>query len=190
MCRPINPADVSALQRIATEEAMRVCRGLGLAPQDRADLRQDLLADLLSRLPAYDPAKGTLGAFARVCLRHAACRIAQKHRQQRRVAKTVSLDEPLPGGVGLTLADVLSEADGYAAWCGQQTDMTAALERWLDLERAGSAIDPEDHPLCAALTTATPHEVAAQGAMPRARIYRRIREMRLRLLAAGIPSAA
>ena len=68
--------------------------------------------------------------------------------------------------------------------------MIGALERWLDLERASSAIDPEDHPLCAALATATPHEVAAQGAMPRARIYRRIREMRLRLLAAGIPSAA
>ena len=157
MSRPINPADLPAIQRIATEEAMRLCRSLGLPPQDRADVGNDLLADLLARLPAYDPSKGTLGGFARVCMRHAAFRMAQKHRHQRRVARTVSLDDPLPGGDGLTLADTLSEGD---------------------------------HSLCAALTTATPHEVAAQGAMPRARIYRRIREMRLRLLAAGIPSAA
>ena len=78
----------------------------------------------------------------------------------------------------------------YSAWCGQPTDDIAALERRLDLARAGEAIDESDHPLCAALTEHTPHELGAQRTMPRMRIYRRIREMRLRLLTAGLGSAA
>lgn len=190
MSRQITPADLHTIQRIAAEEARRLARSLGLPAEDHDDFRHDLLVDLLPRLPAYDPARGTLGGFARVCMRHAALRIAQQHLHRRRVARTISLNDPLPGGDGLTLADILSEADGYGSWCGQPTDRIAALERRLDLERAAGAIDPEDRPLCAALSAKTPHQLAAQGVLPRARIYRRIREMRLRLLASGIPSAA
>lgn len=190
MSRPITAADLHTIQTIAAEEARRLGRSLGLPPQDRDDLRHDLLADLLSRLPAYDPAKGTLGAFARVCMRHAALRIGEQHRQRRRRAHAVSLDDRLPGSEELTFADVLTEADSYGSWCGQPSDAFAALERRLDLERAVGAIDPQDHPLCAALSRHTPHEFGEQRTMPRMRIYRRIREIRLRLLAAGIPSAA
>jgi RNA polymerase sigma-70 factor (ECF subfamily) len=105
MSHPISPTDLPAIQRIAAAEATRLCRNLGLPPQDRADIGNDLLADLLSRLPAYNPSKGTLGGFARVCMRHAACRIAQKHRQQRRVAdarkqRAGRAAAPPPGGHG------------------------------------------------------------------------------------------
>lgn len=141
-------------------------------------------------MPAYDPDKGTLGAFARVCMRHAALRIGEQHRQRRCRAHAVSLDDRLPGSEELTFADVLTEADSYGSWCGQPSDAFAALGRRLNLERAVGATDPEDHPLCAALSSHTAHEFGEQPTMPRMRIYRRIREIRLRLLAAGIPSAA
>ena len=158
--------------------------------EEREDLRQDLLLDFLARLPAFDPSKAALPAFAMVCFRHAGFRIARRVTAERATRLPRSLDDVLPNTAGLTLGATIGEADGYAAWCGQSTDAIAALERRLDLERAAGVIAPEDFPLCAALSEHTPHEFGEQKTMPRMRIYRRIREMRLRLLAAGIPSAA
>jgi RNA polymerase sigma-70 factor (ECF subfamily) len=190
MARPPCFPDLTPIYRLAEQEARRLCRGLGLPAQEREDVRQSLLTEFLARLPAFDPVKGALEAFARICFRHAAARFARRLQRERAGRHPLSLDDALPGGDGLTLGDTLGEADGYAAWCGQPSDAFAALERRLDLERALGAIDPEDHPLCATLSHHTPHEFGEQRTMPRMRIYRRLREIRLRLLAAGIPSAA
>lgn len=190
MPAPPSLVALDAVHRLAAQEARRLCRRLGLPAQEREDVQQELLADFLARLPAFDAARGELAAFARVCFRHRAARIARDVQRERAGRHPLSLDDALPGGDGLTLGDTLGEADGYAAWCGQPTDAIAALERRLDLERAAADLDPEDHPLCAALAEHTPHALGEQRTMPRMRIYRRLRELRLRLLAAGIPSAA
>lgn len=182
--------DLAPVHCLAAKEAKRLCRTLHLPEHEREDLRQDLLLDFLVRLPAFDAGKADLPAFAMVCFRHAGSRIARRVTAERAARHPRSLDDAIPNIDGLTLGDTIAEADGYAAWCGQSTDAIATLERRLDLERAAYAIDPEDHPLCAALSEHTPHEFGEQKTMPRMRIYRRIREMRLRLLAAGIPSAA
>lgn len=187
--RPALP-DLAPAHRLANAAATGLCRTLRLPTEDREDLRQDLLVDLLTRLPSFDPARGEFGAFARVCIRHAAGRLAARIRRERAERHPVGLDDLLPGGGGISLGETIAAGGGYSAWCGQSTDAIAALERRLDLERAASAIDPDDHLLCAALSEHTPHEFGEQKTMPRMRIYRRIREMRLRLLAAGIPSAA
>jgi RNA polymerase sigma-70 factor (ECF subfamily) len=185
-----NLPDLSAAYDVAKRDARRLCRSLGLPRHEQEDIQQDLLADFLTRLPAYDPAKAELAAFATVCMRHAGTRIARRVRAERRTRHPLSLDDVLPGTEGVTLGSTLSTGDSYAAWCGQPMNDIAALERRLDLARAGEDIDPIDHPLCAALTEHTPHELGELGAMPRMSIYRRIREMRLRLLAAGLGSVA
>ena len=71
-----------------------------------------MLVDLIRRLPAFDPARGTLGAFANVVLRNHAARIAARVMRERRATggALLSLDAPRPDGT--TLADTLSEADG------------------------------------------------------------------------------
>lgn len=188
-----NPHHIPALDRIhgiADQEAKRLCRSLGLPVQELDDVRQDLLVDFMARFPAFDPARAELAAFARVCMRHAATRIAGRVKRERAGRYPRSLDDTLPDTEGLTLGDTIAQDEGYGAWCGQPTDAIATLERRLDLERAAVVINPNDHALCAALTTHTAHELGEQQMMPRARIYRRIRELRLCLLAAGIPSAA
>ncbi len=189
---PVSPRlpDLTQVYTLAKREARRLTRSLRLPVHEADDLRQDLLVDFLGRLPAFDPAKAELAAFAMLCFRHAAGRIARRVYQERAERHAVSLDDIIPGTEGLTLGATISESEGYAAWCGQPTDAVAELERRLDLDRAAAAIDAADHPLCAALSQHTPHEFGEQRTMPRMRIYRRIREIRLRLLAAGIPSAA
>lgn len=182
--------DLNPIHSLATQEARRLCRILNLPRHDQEDIRQDLLLDFLTRLPAFDPTKADLSAFAMVCFRHAGSRIAGRVRRERAARHPISLDDAIAGGDGLTFVDTINESEGYGAWCGQSTNAIAALERRLDFDRAAGTIDPDDHPLCTALSTQTPHEFGETGTMPRARIYRRIREIRLSLLAAGIPSAA
>lgn len=182
--------ELSSVYPLATQEARTVGRRLHLASHEIDDAKQDLLVDFLARVAAFDPNKAELGAFARVCFRHEAARIVRRVLRERAARHVLSLDDALPGSDGLTLGDTLAEDDGYAAWCGQPTDAVASLERRLDLASAAETIDPEDHALCAALSEYTPHEFGEQHTMPRMRIYRRMREVRFRLLAAGITSAA
>jgi hypothetical protein len=183
-------ADLDPLHRLADGVARNLRRRLHLPPHEQEDVRQDLLADLLARLPAYEPARGDLAAFAITCFRHRAARLAGRHRRERGVRADVSLDDPLPGGEGLTVGGALAEDAGYSAWLGQPTDRIAALERRLDLERAAdAALLAADLPLCAALARGDAHAPAAAG-LSRTTAFRRVREMRLRLMAAGVPSAA
>jgi RNA polymerase sigma-70 factor (ECF subfamily) len=184
-------ADLDAVHSIARCQARRLCRTLGRPDHEREDIEQDMLLDLLTRLPSFDPARGTLAAFATVCFQHRASRLATRLRREQRERHAASLDDAVPGQEeALTLADIIPESAGYAAWCGQQTDAVAALERRLDLDRAGAIIDQRDHCICASLTQSTPHELGKQGPLPRSALYRRIGEMRLCLLAAGIVAAA
>jgi RNA polymerase sigma-70 factor (ECF subfamily) len=183
-------ADLDVVHPLAARYARRLCQTLGRPSHEREDFEQDMLLDLLTRLPGFDPARGTLAAFATVCFQHRASRLATRLRREMRERHAASLDDAVPGQEeDLTLADIIPESEGYAAWCGQQTNAFAALERRLDLERAGAVLDKRDHGICAQLTQCTPHELGQQGPLPRSVLYRRIGEMRLQLLAGGIATA-
>lgn len=185
-------ADLKILLREAAFAARRLIRRLRLDWQDLADLSQDLLFDCLARLPAFDPARGTLGAFAGCVMAHHAKRIALRIRRERLLfgVNPVSLDEPVSGAdrfdAVTTRGDMVAEADGYAALMGQPTDWTAILERRLDLERATTALDASARELCAGLADASPQDLADVGGGSRAGIYRRVGKLRLSLLSAGV----
>lgn len=190
---PLTLKDLARVLPIVRREAWRALHRRGLPQQDREDLQQDMLVDLLKRMPAFDGDRGTLDAFVTVCCRHHAMRRAERLSRDRARRHSASFDDQVGRddgcGARLTLGEVLPENVGLSAWWGQPTDAIAAAERRLDLERAASCIDQHDHPLCRMLS-AEPMHVAIRGAtVSRATIYRRVAEMRLNLLAAGIASA-
>lgn len=187
----ISPDDLHILLEEADAAARRLLRRLRLPANDLDDLRQDLLADLIARLHAYDPARGPLGAFAGVVLRHRAARLAERIMGERRRMGGVplSLDAPLGDGSDATLADVIPEDAGLAAWCGQPVDGHALSERRMAVERALGALDRRDGALCAALSVLSPSELAAAGKGSRATLYRRIAGLRHALLAHGVAAA-
>ncbi|MCC7495868.1 MAG: hypothetical protein IT204_26180 [Fimbriimonadaceae bacterium] len=187
-------ADLDRLRPILHREARRMMRIARLPAQEREDVEQDMLLDLITRLARFDPSRGTLEAFATLCFRHCGIRLAERLRRERERHHLTAFDDVVsqegdPGG-RLTLAETLPEADGLPAWWGKPCDAAAVVERRLDLNRAAAALDPRDRPLCAALSAASAHETVRASAHSRASFYRRIREVRLRLLAAGIASAA
>lgn len=187
----ISPGDLQIIRHEADLAARRLVRRLWLTGADLDDIRQDLLADLLARLPAYDPARGGLGAFAGMVLANRATRIANRVRRERRLygAAPTSLDQAMPTGEGLTLGDLIAEADGLPALWGQPVDAFAAVDRRLDVERGLGALEPDDGALCAALSRTSIERLAADGQGARSSLYRRAKNIRLALMAAGLQAA-
>ena len=187
----ISRADLQILLHEADGAARRLIRKLRLSKDHLADFRQELLVDLIARLPAFDPKRGSLGAFAGIVMANRTTRLAHKVKQERRLygAVPTSLDETLPESDGATRGDLVSEEDGLSANFGQPVDAFAEVERRRDVERGLGALDPDDARLSAALSQSTIDELVDRGHAARSSLYRRVKNIRLVLLAAGLKAA-
>lgn len=186
MFPPISPDDLAALIEEATFAARRLHRKLVLPTADLDDLRQDLLVDLICRLPGFDARRGTIGAFANIVLRNQSSRIAIRHHRQRRAqgGAVISLDAPVAGGTE-PLRCMLAEADGLAAWHGQDRSTEDDAETHHDLARALGGLPDDMRGLCAALGTCTVPEIVSRTGISRSALYRHIARLRLDLAMRG-----
>lgn len=189
MHSPISEADLATILHEADAAAARLRRRLRASAADLDDLRQDLLVDLIRRLPAFDATRGSIGVFAGLVLRNQASRIAARVARDRRRTggQLMSLDEIDAGG--RTLADRLSEADGLAAWHGHCFAVEAIVEARLDLARALGTLDRGERQLCAAVGDCRARVLGMRGLGSRATIYRRLRDLRCALSALGARAA-
>ena len=191
MSLQLSRSDLRLLLCEAHRAARRLVRHVRLPWHQLEDVQQDLLLDLLERLPAFDARRGTLGAFAGKILSHKAARLAHSLRRERLVCGDlpVSLDEPAPGAGGEPRCHLLPEDQGLAAHLGQPTEVFARIERRLDLERALGALNDGDVRFCAEVREATADCLATQGRAPRSSLYRRVKRIRLELMTAGLAVA-
>ena len=166
--------------------ARRFVRRSRLPRHEIEDAAQDLIQDLLERLPAYDHSRGTFGAFVGVVLNHKSARMARVVRRDRILfgAMPVSLDDP--GPEGLPYGDCLSEQQSYAAFFGQSVDCVHEAERRHDVERALTVLPHAGQQLCALLSHDSVDELVARGVGARTTLYRKIKQIRLVLTAAGL----
>jgi RNA polymerase sigma-70 factor (ECF subfamily) len=181
-----NPVPYTAIAE-ADAAATRLHRRLGFLATDSDDLRQELLVDLLRRLPAYDPARGPLGAFAYVVLRNQASRIANSAIRERRRwgGALISLDAPNSDGV--TLGERLSDEVALDGW--QTQPGVGGVERRIDLVLAVNRLAGRDQALCRGLARESVDALAKQRFGSRAGIYRRLQELRCQLAAYGLEAA-
>jgi len=188
MALQLSRPDLQLLLSEAHCAAWRLVRRMRLPRHQLEDVRQDLLLDLLERLPAYDTRRGTLGAFAGKILTHKAARLAKSIWRERLLlgGEPVSLDESV---AGFARVELIPEEQGLAAFFCQNTDAFARIERRLDLVSALGALDNDDLRLCAELYHATADRLAARGRAPRSSLYRRLKRIRLELMAAGLAAA-
>ena len=186
----LSPDDIETIVREADGAARRLRRRLCLQVCEREDLGQDLLIDLLRRLPAFDPARGSLGAFAGLVLRNQSSRIAMRdHRQRRAQGGTMlSLEVPL-AGTREPVGDTLTEDDGLAAWHGQTSCAAAVTELHLALQAALARLPAEDRRFCAALAHRPVIALATEGFGSRSALYRRLADLRHVLTAHGLGPA-
>lgn len=180
----ISPRQVIRLVEMADRVAARLCRRARSSHLALEDIRQELLLDVLARLPKHDPSLGSVEIFVAICLRHRSARMALNLRRDGIANHPVSLDEPFPGQ-DLVLVDTISEEQGYSAWIGQPTNRLSQLEHRLDLDRALSALPADALPVCATLLMEQSTSVPRTG-LSRTTLHRRKHELRCQLLAAGI----
>jgi len=187
---PITPADLSTLIAEADAAACRLRRKLVLPAVDHDDLRQDLLVDLICRLPGFDARRGSIGAFANIVLRNQSSRIAMRHHRQRRAqgGSILSLAVPL-AGAREPVGDTLTEDDGLAAWHGQTCCAATVTELHHALQAALARLPAEDRRFCAALAHRPVSALAAEGFGSRSALYRRLADLRHVLTAHGLGPA-
>jgi RNA polymerase sigma-70 factor (ECF subfamily) len=187
---PITPADLSTLIAEADAAACRLRRKLVLPAVDHDDLRQDLLVDLICRLPGFDARRGSIGAFANIVLRNQSSRIAMRHHRQRRAqgGSLLSLEVPL-AGTREPVGETLTEEDGLAAWHGQTCCAAAVTELHHALQAALARLPAEDRRFCAALAHRPVTALAAEGFGSRSALYRRLADLRHVLTAHGLGPA-
>ena len=187
---PITPADLSTLIAEADAAARRLRRKLALPVADHDDVRQDLLVDLICRLPGFDARRGSIGAFANIVLHNQSSRIAMRHHRQRRAqgGSLLSLEVPL-AGAREPVGDTLTEDDGLAAWHGQTCCAAAVTELYHALQAALARLPAEDRRFCAALAHRPVTALAAEGFGSRSALYRRLADLRHVLTAHGLGPA-
>ena len=188
---PISRHHLARILDEADVAACRLHRRLCLPAADLDDLRQDLLIDLICRLPAFDASRGSIGAFAGIVLRNQASRIALRLHRDRWSGRgtLVSLDAPLRPDTTDTFGDTLSQSDGLAAWHGQDCDDLARTNLRHDLARVLGQLAPAARIFCAALGQCPLRDLVAQGVGSRSALYRRTGELRFDLTARGLGPA-
>ncbi|CUH40166.1 hypothetical protein JSE7799_02896 [Jannaschia seosinensis] len=182
--------DIETIIREADAAAQRLRRKLSLPLCEREDLGQELLVDLLRRLPAYVPSRGSIGAFANIVLRNQSSRIAMRHHRQRRAqgGSLLSLEVPL-AGTREPVGDTLTEDDGLASWHGQPCCAAAVTELHHALQAALARLPAEDRRFCAALAHRPVTALATEGFGSRSALYRRLADLRHVLTAHGLGPA-
>ena len=183
----LSTADIATLIDEAHRAARRLHRKLHLPHADLEDLSQDLLLDLICRLPGFDARRGGIGAFANIVLRNQSSRIAMRIQRQRREQGgwMLSLDAPMAGGRE-PLKNLLLEEDGLASWYGQRPFDIDMQHARLATNCALARLRDDDRQLCRALSWLTVSDLVAHGDLKRATLYRRISALRPVLTAFGL----
>jgi RNA polymerase sigma-70 factor (ECF subfamily) len=175
MTPQISPTDLSIILLEADRAAMRLRRRLGLPRAEQADLRQELLVDLIRRMAAFDRRRGSLGAFAGIVLRNRASRIALDCARERQRMGGAPLRLDARGRDGVALVERLAAPGG-----------APAVERRLDIVRVLSGLPPADRALCIAAASCPLRQLAARGFGSRAGLHRRVSDVRMTLAAHGL----
>ena len=183
---PISRHHLACILDEADVAARRLYRRLCLPAADIDDLRQDLLIDLICRLPGFDARRGSIGAFANIVLHNQSSRIAIRHHRQRRAqgGSVLSLDAPIADGTE-PLGCMLAETDGLAAWHGQNRFAADDADLRHDLAHALGDLPDDARGLCIALGTCAIADIISRTGTSRSALYRHIALLRLDLAMRG-----
>jgi len=190
--RPSIPSDqLSVLLRTADRVGRRLCGRLGLPHHDIDDLRQDLLLDLIARFPAFDAECGPLEAFAHVVAKNRASRIAVRIHRDRRLCgpHPVSLDAPVAGDEGVVFGDLIANDQTLGGLFSEIVGFEHKVLTSASLDTGLARLEPDNQHLCVGLAKFSIDQLAASGHGTRATLYRRLKNIRMALLAYGVEPA-
>jgi RNA polymerase sigma-70 factor (ECF subfamily) len=170
--------------------ARQLTRTEGFAAQDIEDIRQDLIVDLLERLPKFDPAKATCNTFvARIIDRKVAKLIRDRNCEKRDPRREqCSLNECIDDGEGGSVERIQTiaadEADRRLGRQARSDQETAELV--LDVEAVLKRLPDNLRRLCELLKTGSIADAARAMGVPRTTLNDHVKKLREVFEAAGL----
>ncbi len=171
-------------------KARQLARIEGFAPQDIEDIRQDLILDLLERLPKFDPTKATYNTFtARIIDRKVAKLIRHRNSQMRDPRREAcSLNDRVHDNDGETVErsqTIAAEEADRRLGRRVRSDLETA-ELALDVEAVLKRLPDNMHRLCELLKTGSIADAARAMGVPRTTLNDHVKKLREFFEAAGL----
>lgn len=163
----------------AAVQARRLARIMRLGADHVADLEQEILLDLIKRLPAYDSKRGRPSTFVSLVAANKARRLLMRHHVERlRWGESVlSLDE-----LDADALDARTCREDFG-WDG--IDPVDAFELRHDVAAVFDALPADLRDLCTSLASCSVSQIARVFGCSRAAVYRDIARLRTAFVAAG-----
>lgn len=164
-----------------------------LPQQDREDVEQELMVDLLRRLPRFDAGRATYRTFVARIVAHGAARLLAASRSEnsngRRAA--LSLSDQVSNGEGETVErwQTLDEGVGRRR-SGGGVDPELLRDLRLDVADVLVGLPPEMRGLCERLLRDSVRSVARSTGTSHPTLLRRIRPIRAAFESAGLDVSA
>ena len=169
--------------RIIKHKARKLIVSKGFSKSDREDLEQEMIYDLLRRLPKFDSAKAQLNTFiARVVENRIATIIEERQAGKRDWHLcTASLNDRLDQGENGTVErQEVYDMDEYLRQSGRfSRNPIDQMQLRIDLKNAIGALPPELRSLCNRLKTESVTEISRNTGIPRGTLYDRIKKLRV-----------
>jgi RNA polymerase sigma-70 factor, ECF subfamily len=162
----------------------------GFTENDFDDLRQELMLDVLQRLPKFKDDCGGIKIFICDIVDNRIANLVEYHeaqcRDRRRIAR--SLDEEVrdEDGEQTSFGEMITEDDAQARLGNWGRSRQEQADLALDIAAMMGQLDEDDRQLCLELKVKTPLEISRQQGVRRAGVYERIGRIRRKFLQAGL----
>ena len=176
--------------KIIRWKARQLAGRAGFSEADREDLEQEMVLDLLQRLPQYDPKRAQRNTFMARVVEHKAASLIRFKRAAKRDARreACSLDEDVRDGEGRTVErrqtvdqdEYLRRIGSSPRPAGERQDLR------LDVDRAMQRLPEGLRRLLELLGTGTVAEVSQATGIPRSTIYDALKKARAAFERAGL----
>jgi DNA-directed RNA polymerase specialized sigma24 family protein len=179
-------AYLRAAQNAAATRAYQLATRMGMTREEREDITQDLLADLLDRAPHYDPARGSFGTFTGKVSQNRAVELLDRYVKDRMhlvFVSTVAANDDAEGA-----GAVLEDGGVIPLWLVDD-DLFSQSMALRDLEKAVLSMNDEQRALFDLLQSHDGMASACRAyAGSTATFYRRVSDLKMHMRMYGLKS--
>jgi len=181
--------DDYAVQLIKYKARQLVGR-VGFTESDREDLEQEMVLDLLRRLPKFDPKRAGRNTFIARIVEHKVATIIEAQKAGMRDYRlcSCSLNDRLEDEEGRSIERMETiDQEDYLRRTGKLSRPMSELRNLsIDLRSAVQTLPPELRELCKRLQTKSVTEISRDTGIPRGTIYESIKKLRAIFEDAGL----
>lgn len=175
--------------RLIKFKARQLVGHAGFTDSDQDDLEQEMVIDLLWRLPKFDPGKAKRNTFISRVVEHKVANLIEAqlsvHRDYRRYGCSLNEQVEFEEGESAERSELVSEDDYLQRTKRKSAPAQKTTELAIDLDVFLTKLPEELRSLCDLLAEETLTEISNRTRVPRSTLYESIKQLRRLLKKAG-----